>query len=130
MCKRVIAGDEHQHFDRVLWLPDRFLRLQIKTRNVLSGCGYYFDIRKGYQHGPVGTRPYARSDFDLLALVVLPEGVIRFTAGCRPSHLVTAAEIPALRQCARASLDDALRDLGLPDAIPDPALGAAPDTAA
>jgi hypothetical protein len=122
--ERVIAADEHEHFDRVVWLPDIFLRVQIKTRNVPSGAGYHFEIRKGYQRGPVGTKPYARADFDLLALVVLPESVIKFTAEWRPSHVVSAAEIPSLRRHPRASFDTALQDLGLADAVP----GTAPDT--
>ena len=117
--ERVVPADEHEHFDRVLWLPDRFLRVQIKTRNVPSGPGYHFEIRKGYQRGPVGTKPYERADFDLLALVVLPESVIRFTAEWHPSHVVAMADIPRLRRHPRASLDDALRDLGIPEAIPD-----------
>ena len=113
----------------MIWLPDRFLRVQIKTRNVPSGPGYHFEIRKGYQRGPVGTKPYRPSDFDLLALVVLPESVIRFTAEWRPSHVVAVAEIPGLRQRPRASFDDALRDLGIPEAIPEPAPDMTPATA-
>ena len=127
--ERVVPADEHEHFDRVIWLPDRFLRVQIKTRNVPSGPGYHFEIRKGYQRGPVGTKPYRRSDFDLLAPVLLPESVIRFTAEWRPSHVVAVAEIPGLRQRPRASFDDALRDLGIPEAIPEPAPDTTPATA-
>lgn len=118
--ERVVPAEEHEHFDRILWLPDRFLRVQIKTRNVASGSGYHFGIRKGYQRGPVGTRPYARADFDLLALVVLPESVIRFTSEWRASHVVAAAEIPGLRRHPRTSFDDALRGLGLESAVPGP----------
>ena len=128
--ERVVPADEHEHFDRVLWLPDIFLRVQIKTRTVPSGAGYHFEIRKGYQRGPVGTKPYARADFDLLALVVLPESVIKFTAAWRPSHVVATSEIPGLRQRPRQSLDTALHDLGLADAVPDQAPETTPGTAA
>jgi hypothetical protein len=40
--ERVVPADEHEHFDRVFWLPDIFLRVQIKTRTVPSGAGYHF----------------------------------------------------------------------------------------
>jgi len=128
--ERVIAADEHEHFDRVIWLPDSFLRVQIKTRNVTSGSGYHFEIKKGYQRGPIGTKPYDRSDFDLLVLVVLPESVIKFTADWRASHVVATAEIPGLRQRPRQSLDDALHRLGLSEAVPDTGPDMTPGTAA
>ncbi|MGI3211014.1 hypothetical protein ACROSR_07850 [Roseovarius tibetensis] len=128
--ERVVPADEHEHFDRVLWLQDIFLRVQIKTRNVPSGAGFHFEIRKGYQRGPAGTKPYARTDFDLLALVVLPESVIKFTAEWRASHVVAASEIPGLRQRPRQSFDTALGDLGLSEAIPDPVPDTTPGTAA
>jgi hypothetical protein len=128
--ERVVPADEHEHFDRVLWLPDIFLRVQIKTRTVPSGVGYHFEVRKGYQRGPLGTKPYARADFDLLALVVLPESVIKFTAEWRPSHVVPMHEIPGLRRSPRVSLDHALRDLGIPESIPGQAPDTTPGTAA
>jgi len=128
--ERVIPTPEHEQFDRIVWLDQRLLRVQIKTRHVLGAGGYVFNVRRGYQRGPVGTRPYDPQDFDMLALVALPEFVVKFTAEWRPSHVVSAAEIPSLRRHPRASFDTALHDLGLADAVPDQAPDTTPGTAA
>jgi len=111
--ERSIACAEHEQFDRILWLPDALIRVQIKTRHSMTGDSYVFDIKKGYQRGPTGTKPYDRSDFDMLALVILPEGVIRFTSEWRNTHRIRTCEIPALRARPGASLLDALGGLGL-----------------
>src|SRR6056297_835617 len=111
---------EHSAFDRLIWIGGRCLRMQIKSRHRMSGTGYHFEIRKGYQRGPIGTRPYDRGDFDLLALVGLPHDVVRFTSDWRLSHRITTSEIPQLRARPGASLSAALQDLGL-DSTLDPA---------
>jgi hypothetical protein len=112
---------EHSAFDRLIWIGGRCLRLQIKSRHRMSGSGYHFEIRKGYQRGPVGTRPYDEGEFDLLALVGLPHDVVRFTCECRPQHRIAAREIPGLRSRPGLSLAAALADLGLdPGAVPTP----------
>lgn len=111
---------EHSAFDRVIWVCGRCLRVQIKSRHRMSGTGYHFEIRKGYQRGPIGTRPYDRGDFDLLALVGLPHDVVRFTCEWRQQHRIAAAEIPGLRARPGLSLATALAELGL-DPAPDPA---------
>ena len=118
--ERVIPCSEHEPFDRVLWLPEALVRVQIKTRHVISDGQYVFTIRKGYQRGPNGTKPYERGDFDLLALVILPESVIKFTSEWRSTHRVAAEEIPGLRACPGASLRQALSDLGLSGTAPAP----------
>lgn len=123
--ERSIRCDEHEAFDRILWLPDGLVRVQIKTRHSMTGDSYVFDIKKGYQRGPTGTKPYERSDFDLLALVVLPEGVIRFTHEWRGSHRIRMSEIPHLRARPAESLLQALDGMGLTGA-PAPALSPAP----
>jgi hypothetical protein len=128
--ERAIPTPEHEQFDRIVWLDQRLLRVQIKTRNVPSAGGYVFNVRRGYQRGPFGTRPYDPQDFDMLALVALPEFVVKFTADWRPSHVVTLAEIPRLRRQPRASLDTALHDLGLADAVPHKCPDTIPGTAA
>jgi len=128
--ERVIPTPEHEQFDRLVWLDQRLLRVQIKTRHVPAAGGYDFIVRRGYQRGPDGTRPYDRGDFDMLALVALPHFVVKFTSEWHHAHRITAAEIPGLRRSPRASFDDALRDLGLSDAIPNPAPDTTPNTAA
>ena len=104
---------EHAAYDRVIWTGGRCLRLQIKSRHRMSSNGYRFEIRKGYQRGPVGTRPYKRGEFDLLALVGLPHDVVRFTCEWSPQHRILASEIPHLRAHPGRSLTAALADLGL-----------------
>ena len=104
---------EHAAYDRVIWTGGRCLRLQIKSRHRMSASGYHFEIRKGYQRGPVGTRPYKRGEFDLLALVGLPHDVVRFTSEWSPQHRILASEIPQLRARPGRSLTIALANLGL-----------------
>ena len=128
--ERVIAAPEHEQFDRLVWLDTCLLRMQIKTRHVPTGDSYDFIVRRGYQRGPDGTRPYDRGDFDMLALVALPHFVVKFTSEWHHAHRITAAEIPGLRRSPRASFDDALRDLGLHDAIPDRTRTPGPGSAA
>lgn len=122
--ERFVSCAEHEPFDRILWLPEGFVRVQVKTRHSMTGDSYVFDIKKGYQRGPNGTRPYERSEFDMLALVILPEGVIRFTSEWRNTHRIRMCEIPRLRARPAESLLDAFNGLGLtggPAASPDPA---------
>ena len=104
---------EHAAFDRLIWIGSRCLRVQIKGRHRISASGYHFEIRKGYQRGPVGTRPYKRGEFDLLALVGLPHDVVRFTSEWSPQHRILASEIPQLRARPGRSLTIALANLGL-----------------
>jgi len=104
---------EHAAFDRLIWIGSRCLRMQIKSRHRMSQTGYDFEIRKGYQRGPVGTRPYKRGEFDLLALVGLPHDVVRFTCDWNRQHRILASEIPHLRAHPGRSLTAALADLGL-----------------
>ena len=112
---------EHSAFDRLIWVGGRCLRLQVKSRHRMSEYGYTFEIRKGYQRGPVGTRPYDKDEFDLLALVGLPHDVVRFTAEWRPQHRIAAREIPGLRARPGLSLAKAIEDLGLdPVTVPTP----------
>ena len=120
--ERSIRCEEHEPFDRILWLPDGLVRVQIKTRHTITGDSYVFDIKKGYQRGPTGTKPYDPSDFDMLALVILPEGVIRFTSEWRNTHRVRLCEIPSLRARPGDSLAEALDRLGQSGApMPAPA---------
>lgn len=99
--------------DRLVLHPARALRLQVKTTSSLRSGAWQFNIQKGYGHAPAGIRPYEAGAFDLLALVVLPENVVRFTAELRPRHRIARAEIATLRADPRASLEEALLTLGL-----------------
>jgi hypothetical protein len=117
---------EHSPFDRVLWINQFCFRLQIKGRNTDDRGDYRFDIRKGYQRGPTGTKAYEPGDFDLLALVALPENVVKFTARWSEHHVIRRSEIAGLRARPGESLIAALRDLGVTLDL-DPESGAAPD---
>ena len=128
--ERAIPTPEHEQFDRLVWLDQRLLRVQIKTRHVLTSGGYVFNVRRGYQRGPDGTRPYDPGDFDMLALVALPDFVVKFTSDWHQAHRIHTTEIPSLRRHPRASFDTALQDLGLADAVPDRAPDMTPGNAA
>lgn len=110
--ERSIPCSEHEPFDRILWLPDALVRVQIKTRHAISDGQYVFQIKKGYQRSPNGTKPYDPADFDLLALVILPENAIKFTVEWRNTHRIALSEIARLRACPGASLQHALSELG------------------
>lgn len=108
-----LALPEHSSADRLVLHPDAVLKLQIKTATAERGGAWHFNISKGYSHSPGGLRPYAASDFDLLALVVLPENVVRFSRDRRPAHRILRSEIAGLRADPRASLEEALLSVGL-----------------
>ena len=118
---------EHSPFDRVLWIGTFCFRLQIKGRNRSDERGdYRFDIRKGYQRGPTGTKAYEPGDFDLLALVALPENVVKFTARWSEHHVIRRSEIAGLRARPGESLMAAFRAFGVTfdtDAAPGPEIG-------
>lgn len=98
-------------FDRVLLRAPRPIRVQIKTVILPSAGGYTVEPRKGYRGSPTGMRPYADTDFDLLAIVVLREGVIRYSAEKAKRYTIALSAIDRLRRDPRASFDAALADL-------------------
>lgn len=102
---------EYSRFDRMIWIGSTCLRVQIKGRHRMTGGAYHFDIKRGYQRGPTGTRDYDQGDFDLLALVGLPDDVVKFTARWARSHVIRCEEIHGLRAYPGASLRQALVDL-------------------
>lgn len=104
---------EHAPFDRMIWIGPTCLRVQVKGRHRMTDGAYHFDIKRGYQRGPNGTRAYDRGDFDLLALVGLPHDIVKFTAFWSKSHVIRGDEISGLRNRPGASLQQALDDLGL-----------------
>jgi hypothetical protein len=118
--ERVYPMPEHERHDRVLILPDDTpVRVQVKTRHSVNATGdYVFNLKQRSERGATGRGPYAATDFDILAMVILAEGVVRFTADWHSRHVVRVSEIAELRRTPRASLDAALARLGHIDAIP------------
>ena len=118
--ERVYPMPEHERHDRVLILPDDSpVRVQVKTRHSVNANGdYVFNLKQRSERGSTGRGPYAATDFDILAMVILAEGVVRFTADWHSRHVVHVSEIAHLRRNPRASLDAALARLGHTDAIP------------
>lgn len=114
LCFGEIAASmpEAFSFDRILLRAPRLLRVQIKTIIMPSDRGYSVEPRKGYRGSPKGMRPYAEDEFDLLAIVILREAVIRYTAEKAPRHHIPLSAIRELRRNPRASFDAALDDLG------------------
>lgn len=108
--------------DRIVYHPERTLRLQIKTCCRPRNGFFRFSLTKGYHRSPTGVKSYAPSDFDLVALVALSENVVKFTADRHQSHRIALCEIDALRADPYASLEQAIDDLGLSRAsVPAPA---------
>lgn len=110
----VLALPENQPSDRLVLVGDVALYLQVKTVTRPNGGRYGFQIARGYHRAPSGVRPYDPDAFDLLALVVLPENVVMFTAERRGHHGIPVRAIPSLRARPRDTLEEALRHLGVP----------------
>ena len=118
--ERVYPADEHGRHDRLLLLPSgASLRLQVKTRHTQNDRGdYIFTLRQRSERGCTGRGPYEPPAFAILAMAVLTENVIRFSADWHLRQIIHASEIPELRRHPRRSLDTALARLGHIDAIP------------
>lgn len=112
--------------DRLLVVGDRGLRVQVKATTHAQAGAYRFSASRGYNRSPGGVQPYAPDAFDLLALVVLPENVIVYTTSRRTCQSIPVRAIPGLRAHPRDTLEEALRDLGVP--IPDMSLDVATAT--
>ena len=120
LAERVYPADEYERHDRLILLPDGTpLRVQVKTRHSQSLTGaYVFNLKQRSARGSTGKGPYLPEDFDLLAMVVLTENIVSFTADWQTRHVIEPGEIPALRRHPRATLDAALMRLGHAHAIP------------
>jgi len=118
--ERVFPAPEHERHDRVWILPDGTpIRIQVKTRHSQTSSGaYVFNLKQRSARGSTGKGPYLPEDFDLLAMVILTENVVAFTADWQTRHVIEPGEIPALRRHPRATLDAALMRLGHAHAIP------------
>lgn len=102
---------DHLPFDRLLWRDSSLIRVQIKTSTRSAGGFYNFSITRGYRGNPGGVRPYGPDDFDMLALVILPENAIYFTVEKTKSHRVPVQLVKHLQAEPRASFDTALADI-------------------
>ncbi|PWR01301.1 hypothetical protein DKT77_17690 [Meridianimarinicoccus roseus] len=100
--------------DRLLIVGNVGLKVQVKATTHSQDGVYRFSASKGYNRGHIGVRAYEAGEFDLLALAVLPENVIAFTTSKRTYQGIPTTAIPALRLRPRDTLEEALRDLGVP----------------
>lgn len=99
--------------DRIVIHPGGSFRLQIKTTATRREDGYAINAERGYRGSPQGRRGYEADDYDMLAIVALPDDVVRFTTDVRPRHRIFLSEIAGLRADPRASLEAALIRIGL-----------------
>lgn len=95
-------------FDRILLRPSGIWRVQIKSITMPTNDGYALELRRGYRCSPQGMRRYAATDYDLLAIVLLRENVIRFYAEHQPRYHIPFSAIRGLRLAPRASFDAAV----------------------
>jgi hypothetical protein len=102
-------------FDRLILRAPRPVRVQIKTVILPSAGGYTVEPRKGYRGSPAGMRAYTDEDYDLLAIVVLREAVIHYTAEKARRYTIPFSAIGRLRRDPRGSFDAALADLDAAD---------------
>lgn len=118
--ERAYATPEFERHDRVLLLPQGVqVRIQVKARHCRTDTGsYIFDLKQRSARGATGKGPYLPQDFDVLAMVILTEGVVYFSADWQNRHVIQSGEIPGIRRNPRMSLDAALARLGHTDAIP------------
>ncbi len=93
----VLPVPESMPFDRLICIDDRHVKIQIKT-TTRSRHGYYsFTLQKGHYRSKRGVQRYASDDYDVAALVILPENVVFFSADYRSSHRIAVREVAFLR---------------------------------
>lgn len=111
--ERCYPAAEEEPFDLLLMHPEAALRMQVKTKTNAQNGVYRFRMRRGYRGNPSGVQLYAPDAYDLAALVILPHNAVLFSAGAAETHVITRAQIEALRRNPYRSLHKALGDLGL-----------------
>lgn len=121
----ILAAPEDEPFDRLIRRGDRHVTLQVKTSARAVDGFYKFSMKRGYAGSPKGIRSYEAGDYDIAALVALPENVVLFSADRRESHRIGIDQIQALRAAPRASYLRALEEIGLLE--PDEPEAAPPD---
>jgi hypothetical protein len=106
--------------DRLLLLPNRSLKLQIKTRTSPGSRGYVFRMQKGFRASGDGCRPYEAGDYDVAALVALPINAVMFTADQGATLTIPHERIPKISSDPLCSLASALANLDAAAAVPEP----------
>jgi hypothetical protein len=109
----ILSAPEDQPFDRVIRRGGQLVTLQIKTSARAVDGFFKFSMKKGYAGSPKGIRSYGANDYDIAALVALPENVVLFSADRRESHRISLDQISGLRAHPRASYLRALEEIGL-----------------
>ncbi|MGR3435064.1 MAG: hypothetical protein ACU0CO_09280, partial [Shimia sp.] len=110
--------DDHSA-DKLVCIDDTLVGVQIKTvTHPDTGGTWRVQVRRGCSRG-TGRRGYPAAAFDLLAVAVLPENVVFFTADRTECHAIRVCEIAGLRAAPLASFAQALCTLGL-DPWPEP----------
>lgn len=99
--------------DRLVYTPGGLVRMQVKTCSMPRDGVYSFHVGKGYRNTPQGVRAYGPDDFDVLALVCLADNAVFFTHELRPDFRIPVSAIPSLRAAPRASLEEALINIGI-----------------
>lgn len=104
-------------YDRLLLINGDGIRIQVKTTTNAHAGAFRFSATQGYHRSPTGVRPYTEDAFDVLALVVLPENAVFFTASKAVTHAIPAQIVPMLRARPQITLAQTLRSLG--HAVPE-----------
>ena len=104
----VLPVPESMPFDRLICIDDRHVKIQIKT-TTRSRNGYYlFNLQKGHYRSRRGVQRYASDDYDVAALVILPENVAFFSSDYRSGHRIAVREVAFLRANPLASFRRAI----------------------
>jgi hypothetical protein len=107
-------------FDRVLLRQPRSLRVQVKSTIIPNEHGYSLTPKCGYRRSSNGMRRYHEDDYDLLAIVLLKENVILYSAEKAARFTVHFSEIERLRRRPRETFDAAMSVLQMQlEDIPD-----------
>lgn len=109
---------EFSAFDRFIYIDGQPLRLQTKVRHTAARGRYDFSVKRGDPRHPRGSRSYDAGDFDILAMVLLNEFVVKFSATWQSETSICFPEIPSLRAKPLESFERALRQLGVSDHLP------------
>ena len=113
-----LAVGEFFPFDRLIARANGLIRVQVKSVTMPSDHGYTVEPRKGYRGSPRGLQRYGDDEFDLLAIVILRESVVYYTADNARTHHIPFSAIAHLRRRPRASFDAAIAALGAGAEVP------------
>jgi len=103
-----LEAPESEPYDRLLFVGDDPIKLQVKTVTHPRGGYFTFNLEQGYRRSPGGRHRYQHGAYDIAALVVLAENVIYFSADLRRVQRVATTEIAYLRRKPQASFLEAI----------------------